>query len=290
MLNYLIDKVCCINNEDILENEQHNSFNKRKSLTSNSSNESTKYSKTSYPIKYHLPSNEIKFKQNENTKITSLSNLPIGISNIIRKQNDSPFKYYKIIKCIGNGSYGNVYKAEHKITKSIRSIKIIPKDNLVLGFTELDIIQEIDILKNIEYPYCVKLFEFYSDKDNYYLVNEYCSDGDLNEKLSKIKYFPEELVKVLMFQIFSGVAYLHSKNIFHGDLKLENIMVDGILDEDNNRRRKSFISSILEDKEEINNNIYKYHNSHSEYDNNNNNLIHKSLTYNKILIIISKQN
>ena len=283
MLNYLIDKVCCINNEDILENEQHNSFNKRKSLTSNSSNESTKYSKTSYPIKYHLPSNEIKFKQNENTKITSLSNLPIGISNIIRKQNDSPFKYYKIIKCIGNGSYGNVYKAEHKITKSIRSIKIIPKDNLVLGFTELDIIQEIDILKNIEYPYCVKLFEFYSDKDNYYLVNEYCSDGDLNEKLSKIKYFPEELVQVLMFQIFSGVAYLHSKNIFHGDLKLENIMVDGILDEDNNRRRKSFISSILEDKEEINNNIYKYHNSHSEYDNNNNNLIHKSLTYNKNL-------
>ncbi len=55
MGNYLVDQVCCINNEDILENEQHNSFNKRKSNSTNSSNESTKYSKISYPIKYHLP-------------------------------------------------------------------------------------------------------------------------------------------------------------------------------------------------------------------------------------------
>ncbi len=285
MGNYLVDQVCCINNEDILENEQHNSFNQRKSNSSNSSNESTKDSKTPNPIKYHLPSNEIKFHLDKEMKITSLSKLPIGTQNIIRKQNESPFKYYKIIKCIGNGSYGSVYKAEHKITKCIRSIKIIPKDNLVLGFTELDIIQEIDILKSLEYPYCVKLFEFYIDKDNYYLVNEYCSDGDLNEKLAKIKIFPEPLVKVLMFQIFCGVAYLHSKNIFHGDLKLENIMVDCILEEEKNKRRKSFTSSILEDKDVINNNIYKSQSNHNNMniDINNNNLIHKSFTCNNNL-------
>ena len=153
MGNYIIDKVCCINNEDLLENEQHNSYNKlNRSLSNYSSTNDDSSPKLKNPTELHLPSNEIKFILNENKKITSLSNLSIGTENIIKENKGNPFNNYKIIKYIGNGSFGNVYMVEHNITKNIRSMKIIPKDNLTLGFTELDIIQEIDILKTLDHP------------------------------------------------------------------------------------------------------------------------------------------
>ena len=280
MGNYIIDKVCCINNEDLLENEQHNSYNKlNRSLSNYSSTNDDSSPKLKNPTELHLPSNEIKFILNENKKITSLSNLSIGTENIIKENKGNPFNNYKIIKYIGNGSFGNVYMVEHNITKNIRSMKIIPKDNLTLGFTELDIIQEIDILKTLDHPFCVKLYEYYVDNSNYYLINEYCSDGDLNEKLHIIKYFPESIAKILMFQIFSGVSYLHSRNIFHGDLKLENIMVDNISEESTkdyiqNKKNKNFISSVQEDIHKINQNNY-----------NEENTIHKSHTFQKRLSI-----
>ena len=61
MGNYIIDKVCCINNEDLLENEQHNSYNKlNRSLSNYSSTNDDSSPKLKNPTELHLPSNEIK--------------------------------------------------------------------------------------------------------------------------------------------------------------------------------------------------------------------------------------
>ena len=130
------------------------------------------------------------------------------------------------------------------------------------------------------------MFEFYVDENNYYLVNEFCSEGDLGEKLVKIKFFTENVTKLLMFQIFNAVWYLHSNKVIHGDLKVENIMVDSLLEDEKiinhskHERKKSFATVIKDDSKEIDLWLNKEKTFFNEIPNNTFNLIRKSLTNN----------
>jgi serine/threonine protein kinase len=123
------------------------------------------------------------------------------------------------------------------------------------GFADKDIIREINIMKNLDHPHVIKIFEFYRDDKNYYLINEYCTEGDLSEKMIKLKQLPEPIVKILMAQIFSAVLYLNNRGIIHGDLKLENILVDSYLDDGNVQKEKksNFISSLIQDARNVQN-------------------------------------
>ena len=258
----VFDKVCCIEETSYSRMKTRGSTfnapvkhnNKRISGGNTTTTENYDVSELN-----RIPSSEIKFaNDNDNTSkqfVTSLSRLPIGVSNVIRKNTGIPSDHYVSIKNIGKGAYGKVVKVMHKQTGAIRSMKVIPKDNLRVGFTEEEIQMEINILKSLDHPNIIKIYEFYNDDNFYYLINEFCSEGDLSEKLIAAKYFDECIVKVLMFQIFSAVLYLHSKNVIHGDLKLENLMIDSIFPYNTKRnnvnRRLSFISSMKEDVESI---------------------------------------
>ena len=83
----------------------------------------------------------------------------------------------------------------------------------------------------------MKLYEFFEDNVNCYLVSEFCDQGDLLQKLDKLNYMNEIIVKFLMEQILNAVAYLHSKGVIHGDIKLENVMLYTTTKE---KPRKSF--------------------------------------------------
>ena len=146
--------------------------------------------------------------------------------NSLTTKSGNPFEFYEIIKKLGKGTFGFVYKVMHKTTGTIRAMKVIPKNNKKCGFTDDDIIQEINILKTLEYPKIIKLYEFYTFEDNYYLINEFCKKGDLCVKFAKLGSFPELFVKIIMVQIFDAIKYLNEKNVIHGDLKLENIMIE----------------------------------------------------------------
>ena len=267
-MGVIINNVCCINIHNMTENEYencptHHKNNQAKETYKRISNFGIdKYYDSS--LQKSLPQNEIKFinKKNPPTiEVDSLSKLPISTKNVIRKYSANPLDDYDVIKNLGKGTFGHVYKVMHKKTGNIRAMKVIPKNKLKHGFTDEDITQEINILTTLEHPHIIKLFEFYTFKKNYYLINEFCTDGDLSEKLYEIKMFPEFFVKILMIQIFNAVLYLNKKNVIHGDLKLENIMVDSCLNEDEitekNGKKHNFIQSILEDEKEINEFIRK---------------------------------
>ena len=256
-MGLIIEKFCCLDSKEILENSKF-----QKLTIDDYSNQIEKGdSEIQLPISYikSLPEPELRIITPEKTKIKikSISTLPISSKDLIRMLKGNPFDDYKLMKKLGNGTYGKVYKVKSIKTGNIRAMKIIPNDNLRPGFTEKDINREINIMKNLDHPHIIKLYEFYHDENNYYLINEYCTEGDLSEKLYQLKYLPEPIVKILMAQIFNAVFYLNSKGIIHGDLKLGNILVDSYLDNGTikSKEKGNFISSLIEDTRNVQNYI-----------------------------------
>ena len=239
----LISKFCCIDTDEIFQNT-----NFKNSL---SRNEDILNYTSSIIGPNDLPDSDIKTTKTPKMKIKSLSRLPISTKNVIRQKKGDPFDYYKIIKLLGNGTFGQVFQVKHKKNGNIRAMKIIPKDNAKPGFKDKDIIHEIMIMKNLDHPHIIKLYEFYIDDNNYYLINEFCTEGDLSEKMYKLKYLPEQIVKIIMAQIFNAVLYLNNKGIIHGDLKLENILIDSYLDNSKENEKRDFISSLIQDAKDV---------------------------------------
>lgn len=144
------------------------------------------------------------------------------IKGVCKKVEDN----YKILNKLGKGAFGSVYKVLHKQTKLQRAMKIIKKESLMLQDDDRTFLKEIEILIDTDHPNIIKIFEYYQDEINYYLITEYVSGGELYDTIANWTNFNEEKAGYLMYQILSAVNYLHSKNIVHRDLKPENILVE----------------------------------------------------------------
>ena len=136
-----------------------------------------------------------------------------------------PSKKYKILSKLGSGSFGNVFLAENKYTKEKVAMKIIKKANKDL-LSDGEIKDEINILKNLEHPDIVRIIESFNTRESYVLVTEYCEGGELYDQVKN--QLSETQIAVIFKQLLSGLAYLHSHNIVHRDLKLENILIQEI--------------------------------------------------------------
>ncbi len=140
---------------------------------------------------------------------------------------------YEKIKRVGKGSYGAVFKVMNKNTQKIRAMKVIPK---YIQKDNDEILREIYILKHLDHPNVMKIYEFLEDDKNYYLIEEFCDEGDLDTILKGKKIYCEFLVKFIMYQVFLAINYLHSNNIVHQDIKKKNITIVSL--EENERDKK----------------------------------------------------
>ena len=145
----------------------------------------------------------------------------------VQENRDSFTSIYELFpKSIGYGAYGEVFICEHKRSKEIRAVKIIDKNSLSKKMIEKrKVLNEVDILRTLDHPNVLKVFEYFEDPKNYYLVMEYCSGGDLFDELVQVKSFDEVSTSKILSQILAGVAYIHNQSIVHRDLKLENILI-----------------------------------------------------------------
>ena len=151
---------------------------------------------------------------------------PVKLKNLFFEHFSNPWSTYIELKDIGEGAYGVVKKVCLKSDPdNIRAMKIIPKENIVEKEDGTKFVDEIEILKNLEHPNIMKIYECFNDKDNVYIVSEFCDQGDLLGKMEKLGTLNQIVVKHLMDQILNAIAYLHSNRIFHGDIKLENVML-----------------------------------------------------------------
>ncbi len=151
--------------------------------------------------------------------------LKVTINTLIEETNGLPTMKYKVIQKLGDGAYGTVYLAINLMTKAKVAMKKINKvkENEI---DDMEIKNEINILKKLDHPNIVKILEFYSTPKAYYIITSFCPCGEL---YNQIKYnYNENQLAVLFYQVFSGLYYLHSNNIVHRDLKLENILITEI--------------------------------------------------------------
>lgn len=133
--------------------------------------------------------------------------------------------YYFMKPPIGSGLFGAVYRAKHKKSGVIRAIKRIKKDH-VNGANLQSLLNDVDILKKLDHPNIIKVYEFYQDEAAYYVVTDLCTGGELFEKIVQEKIFTEKQAAEYMRQILSAIAYCHEKQLVHCDLKPENIMLE----------------------------------------------------------------
>ncbi len=142
---------------------------------------------------------------------------------IVSEVKSDPFQEYKLIKTIGEGTFGKIELVEHKITGKVRAMKIIKKIDSNAA-SELSILNELNILKQIDHQNVLKIYEYYIDTDNYYLITEYCSGGDLYDVM-KTQPISEVQAACIIYQLLLALNHIHKLKIMHRDLKLENILV-----------------------------------------------------------------
>ena len=164
-------------------------------------------------------------EKKEEEKKESDGNIIIDGNKLFMERHQSPWNFYEELEELGAGFYGVVKKVRLiKNPEIIRAMKIIPEENVLQG-EGASLIDEIEILKKLEHPNIMKVYESFVDNHNYYIVSELCDQGHLLSKLEKLGKMDQIVVKFLMGQILNAVAYLHEKNILHGDLKLENVLL-----------------------------------------------------------------
>jgi calcium-dependent protein kinase len=144
-------------------------------------------------------------------------------SALVRLYQGSVTEHYKITKKIGDGGFGVVKLAVHKETNMPRAIKSISLNQNV-DLTRL--LEEVNILKSIDHPNIVKIFEVVQDSRCLNIVMEFCSGGELFDKIKATNGFSENVAAKYMFDIVGAVKYCHEANIVHRDLKPENILFE----------------------------------------------------------------
>lgn len=126
---------------------------------------------------------------------------------------------------LGFGAFSKVYKGVDLKNGDFVAIKQISLE----GLSEDDkdnMVQEIDLLRNLKHKNIVKYLGSYRTKSHLYIILEYVENGSLSQiiKPNKFGAFPESLAAIYMKQTLEGLAYLHEQNVIHRDVKGANIL------------------------------------------------------------------
>jgi len=151
---------------------------------------------------------------------------PINVTNdlLVAKLKTNPEDDYKKIKFLGEGSFAAVYQVQNRYTDAICAMKIINKSSNSAE-DDKEILNEINILRCMDHPGVLKIFEFYSNRKSYSIVTELCPGGELFQQIIDKGPFNEKYSAFVMYQLFSAINYCHKMHIVHRDLKPENILI-----------------------------------------------------------------
>ncbi|KAH8739785.1 protein kinase domain-containing protein [Cryptosporidium ryanae] len=128
---------------------------------------------------------------------------------------------------LGAGTHGEVYLVTENYTRQRRVCKIVDKTRCNRKLDEID--QKVEILKQLDHPGVIHTYEVYEDKLNLYIIQEYCSGGNLFHSLHDAIQggfrFSEYHVSRIIQQVLLGIRYLHLKRVLHKNLKPQNVLL-----------------------------------------------------------------
>ena len=150
------------------------------------------------------------------------------MENTINEELKNPISsidQYKLGEKLGEGTFGTVYLATHKLTKQKVAIKIIEKKKLRKEIDKIRLEREITILKKLHHSNIINLYSTIETNSQIYLIQEYASGKELFDYIIQKKKLCEKETLKYFQQIISGIEYIHKLGICHRDLKPENIIL-----------------------------------------------------------------
>lgn len=149
----------------------------------------------------------------------------INASKFVGKTEGKLRDFYRIGKVLGEGAFGEVRLCVHRDSGAQRAVKVLRKSHMDEEEKNM-LFNEINILKGIDHPNIVKMYEFFEDDKRYYIVTEICKGGELFDEILARGKFGEKDAAVLIKQVLSCINYCHGSKIVHRDLKPENILLE----------------------------------------------------------------
>ncbi|CAF0759171.1 unnamed protein product [Brachionus calyciflorus] len=156
-------------------------------------------------------------------KINNATNLSDNLKFFPIKFED-PNDHWQILKLIGIGAFGKIYKVKNIHNDQIAAMKVI---QITKEFDLDELIIEIDILRKCNHKNIISYYESFLHEKKIYIILEYCSLGSLDRIISNLeRQLKEKEIKYIAWQILEALAYLHEKVfVIHRDIKAANILV-----------------------------------------------------------------
>ena len=123
--------------------------------------------------------------QKKSDKIDNITDLIISHSLMVQNSTGDPFEIYDTLKVLGEGSFGKVFKVIHRKNGFIRAMKVINKK--FAGVNEekqSKLINEINIMKKLDHPNILKVYEYFNTEKKLYIVTELCTGGELFDRIT----------------------------------------------------------------------------------------------------------
>ncbi len=143
------------------------------------------------------------------------------------QQNDILFEKFQVLSCVKKDSNTGIYIADHIYLGKKIFLKTLNQENLANPAILDRFRREARLLARLEHPNIIRVFDFGTYQNWFYISFEYFPSQDLRKVLRKGDLTPQDKENIFI-GILRGLDAAHRLNIIHRDIKPENVLVDDI--------------------------------------------------------------
>jgi calcium-dependent protein kinase len=162
--------------------------------------------------------------------LVKMSAAVVSPGTFVRLQSSQIKEHYTIRQKVHQGATSSLRRLTHKLTGADRILKTVHKRGLRTAGEHEQLLKQFNLLRSLDHPNILKMYEYFEDDKNYYFVAEYCVGGDLFSKITEQGLMTEAAAAEYLREILSVLTYLHGKGYMHKDLKPDSFMLDSTSD------------------------------------------------------------